>query len=158
GAYPFVVQSNLLLHRQVAVKGRDVLAQWLRGRDPSLSLGVLDLACGGAPVSISSMVAHFSGYQFEYTGVDVNLDQVEAARQFEYPDNVLSAELIEANAWDFPEGFKRKQFDIVYSGMNLHHGTPEEIYCLLLQVKQVLKPDGIFLNHDCYRPPAAIYL
>jgi SAM-dependent methyltransferase len=160
GFYGFMLESNLLLHRQVARAGARFLSDWLSLRKSGEPVRVLDLACGGSPVSIADMFRAFPQQQFQYVGIDVNPDQIIAARAFEFPDNVREKLLLEGNAWDFSEIFGDEvegKFDFVFSGMNLHHGSHAEIYCLLKQVKEILPDEGLFLNHDLYRPDYAPY-
>ena len=49
-------------------------------------------------------------------------------------------------------------YDFVFVGMNLHHGTPEEIWLLATQLRSLLAPDGCLTNHDCYRPEGVAYV
>ncbi len=98
----------------------------LEGRPDGGPVRVLDLACGGEPISLADMLARFPAPSFRCTGVDINPDQVEAARRFAFPSNVESARVIEGNAWDLrslPDG----AFGVAFMGMSLHHGTPEEV-------------------------------
>jgi hypothetical protein len=48
-------------------------------------------------------------------------------------------------------------FELIYSGMNLHHGTPEEISFLGMQLLQLVADPGLFISHDVYRPDAVSY-
>lgn len=162
GFYTFVLDSNMMLHNQVAESGSLAIENWLATAPARPVVRLLDLACGGEPVSVHRMMAHFPATNFEYTGVDLNPDQITKAREFKFSENVSKVHLIEGNAWDVSELLRGGQlagpFDIVFSGMNLHHGTPEEIYCLLLQLKPLLAPGGLFMNHDFYRPEQSSYL
>ena len=158
GFYKFVLDSNLMLHQHVAAAGTQVLTDWLKSQPLQKQIAVLDLACGGEPVSISKMLNNFPQRIFHYTGIDINSDQIEHAKtQFKFPDNVKTINLIEGDAWNI-EFLPDKKFDIIFTGMNLHHGTPEEIHCLLLQSVKKLSPSGIFINHDEYRPKHLPYL
>lgn len=160
GFYKFVLDANLMLHDNVARAGRKELNQWLSTRQADTrdhALKILDLACGGAPVSVCHMTEELDS-TFDYTGIDINPDQIESAREFQYPSNYSSVELLEGNAWDFLDLLNNKSFDIVFSGMNIHHGTPDELRHLLRQIKQTLSPKGIFLSHDFFRPPMFEYL
>lgn len=158
GFYRFVLEANLMLHQNVAVSGRRVVSRWLLSRRPQGAIRILDLACGGAPVSICNMTRHFDNYQFDYTGIDINPDQILAAKNFEYPDNYRTIELHEGNAWHFSDLIGQEKFDIVFSGMNLHHGTPEEILAVMVQIKSALSPNGLVLSHDFFRPETEVYL
>ncbi len=158
GFYKFVLDANLMLHNNVAEAGRQVLSQWLFRKEKSSAISILDLACGGAPVSICRMTEFFISYQFEYTGIDINPDQIDSARSFSYPTNYRSVQLQEGNAWDFVPLTGGARFDIIFSGMNIHHGTPGELFVLLRQIREALAPGGIFLSHDFFRPASFAYL
>ena len=158
GFYKFVLDSNLMLHEHVANRGCAYLHDWLQTNPAVETVSVLDLACGGLPVAIAQMIARCPERKFRYTGVDINPDQVEEARSFSFPGNVVSTHLEEGNAWEFASLDLDERYDIIFSGMNLHHGTPEEIYCLLLQCRHILSDRGLFINHDFYRPAQFPYL
>lgn len=157
GFYSRVLDSNALLHREAITQGRHVVARFLsnfstksRHEQP---VKVLDLACGGVPVSITAIMAAFPEYHFHYTGIDINPDQISTAQnEFVFPDNVSNIKFIEGNAWAPCTTSLSEQYDIVYMGMNLHHGTPEEIFFLASQLAKLIKSDGIFINHDWFRP------
>jgi SAM-dependent methyltransferase len=159
GFYGFLLESNVLLHREAT---RDVIVALetvLTGYDNSQTVPVLDLACGGWPVAIADVMAAFPKIHFQYTGVDINPDQVAmAASSFPFPDNVTATSLIEGNAWDLDELDLDPGYFLIFSGMNLHHGTPEEIAHLGHQIKKRLLPGGRFVSHDVYRPDNAVYL
>lgn len=156
GFYSFVVQSNALLHREAVEAGiealRALLAPARRAR-----LAVLDLACGGEPIAIGQILAAFPQHRFDYHGIDINPDQVQAARQFPFPDNVTSVRIDEASAWDLQDLEQERAYDLVFMGMNLHHGTPEEVLFLAGQLRKVMAAGGVFLNHDWFRPDDAPY-
>ena len=95
GFYKFVLDSNLMLHQHVAAAGTQVLTDWLKSQPLQKQIPVLDLACGGEPVSISKMLNNFPQRIFHYTGIDINSDQIEHAKtQFKFPDNVKTINLI----------------------------------------------------------------
>lgn len=157
GFYGFLVQSNVLLHREAVERGVEVLTRYLHGRADHRPIPVLDLACGGEPVSFAAMLARFPAYAFGYTGIDVNPDQVAAARRFAFPPNVQPARLVEGSAWDLralPDG----AFEVAFMGMNLHHGTPEEVRFLARGLARVLTPGGVFFDHDWFRPDDEPYV
>ncbi len=159
GVYSAIVRHNLLMHREATEMGAGILKTLFSGRSTNKPIRVLDLACGGLPISIVDMMARVGGADFHYTGIDINPDQVALARQFfQYPDGVYRANLLEANAWDLKRLGRQSPFDIIFTGLNLHHGTPEEIDYLMMQVFDLLEPSGIFLNHDWYRPDTEIYV
>src|SRR3990167_5545250 len=89
GFYSFVVKSNALLHSGATSAGKKIIGQWLCKRPPTKPLRVLDLACGSLPISISEIMGSFGGHTFNYTGVDINPDQVRLAiNEFKFPQNV----------------------------------------------------------------------
>lgn len=157
GFYSFVVESNVLLHREAIAQGGDLLAERLAARPAEAPVRVLDLACGGMPVTTAAWMRRFSERTFLYTGVDINPDQIEAAGRFVFPDNVTVERLLEGSAWDLRGLALTPPYDVIYVGMNLHHGTPEEIHFLARQLPDLLAPDGVFINHDWYRPADAPY-
>src|SRR6185369_3511404 len=78
-------------------------------------LTVLDLACGSLPVSIAAMLEQCGPQQFEYTGVDLNCDQVEIARsQFTFSDNGTSARFMQGDAWNLDYLSGNQQFYIIF--------------------------------------------
>jgi SAM-dependent methyltransferase len=155
GAYSFVLQSDLLMHSRVAKAGAELLRRW--SETAARSIAILDLSCGGAPVCISQMAEAIDGV-VSYVGIDINPDQAEAAREFAFPGNFVNVRILEGNAWDFAPLVNGAKFDIIYSGLNLHHGIPEEIYTVLAQVREALKPNGLFLSHDEFRPATEPYI
>ncbi len=152
GFYSFVVQSNALLHGEAVKTGIEaVRAAFCSG--PSRSgLSVLDLACGGEPLAIADILAAFPQCRFDYHGVDINPDQVRGARQFPFPANVVNVRIDEGSAWDLQHLPLQRSYDLVFMGMNLHHGTPEEILFLARQLRSVMSSQALFLNHDWFRP------
>lgn len=159
GFYSFVVRSDALLHSGAVTVGRKVIGESLLTWPKEKPVRILDLACGSLPVSISDIMAAFGDYNFEYTGVDINPDQVRLARQeFEFPKNVGAVTIMEGNAWDLDSLGLFGKFDIVFSGLNFHHAVPEELYFLAWQLQKYLSPDGIIFNHDLYRPHHQAYL
>ena len=158
GYYRFLLECNVLLHREAAAAMTDALAPTLRNHGRDEPMKVLDLACGGWPTSIAGVTAGFPEQAFQYTGVDINPDQVElASTLFPFPDNVGSVRILEGNAWDLERLPISREYDLIYSGMNLHHGTPEELLYLGRQLRGLLASDGLLLSHDVYRPDAQSY-
>jgi ubiquinone/menaquinone biosynthesis C-methylase UbiE len=159
GVYSAIVKHNLLMHHEATEVGTRILKTLFEGRPENKPINVLDLACGGLPISIADMMARVSGRVFSYTGIDINPDQVALADNFfQFSDNVCHANLLEANAWDLKTLELQPPFDIIFTGLNLHHGTPEEIDYLMTQVSDLLDESGIFLNHDWYRPDMEVYI
>jgi hypothetical protein len=159
GVYSAIVNHNLLMHREATELGAGILKTLFEGRIENKPIKVLDLACGGLPISIADMMECVGGAQFSYTRIDINPDQVALAYNFfQFSDNVCQADLLEANAWDLKNLELQSPFDVIFTGLNLHHGTPEEIDYLMTQVFDLLDDTGIFLKHDWYRPDMEIYV
>jgi hypothetical protein len=157
GYYRYLLDINVLLHREAATATRESLEDWRLAHPSGSTVRVLDLACGGLPLTIAEVMAGLPELCFDYTGVDINPDQVEAAREFTFPVNVLVSRILAGNAWDLDALGLPGGFDLVYSGMNLHHGTPEEIHFLGLQLRRLLARPGLFISHDVYRPDGTLY-
>jgi SAM-dependent methyltransferase len=159
GVYSAIVHHNLLMHHEATEMGAGILKSLFSGRPKNKPIKVLDLACGGLPISITDIMARVGVADFSYTGIDINPDQVALAKQFfQFSGNTCQANLLEANAWDLKTIELQAPFDIIFTGLNLHHGTPEELDYLMAQVFELLDPSGIFLNHDWYRPDTEIYV
>ncbi len=159
GVYSAIVNNNLLMHHDATAVGYRILQTLCLIRSQDQPLRILDLACGGLPISIADMIDAVTQARFTYTGIDINPDQVElAATLFEFPGNVVQARLIEANAWDIQSVDLDGPFDLIYTGLNLHHGAPEEIDYLMSQIRALLNDRGVFINHDWYRPDAETYI
>jgi SAM-dependent methyltransferase len=158
GFYGFLLQTNVLLHREAVDAAVSAFAPVLRGLDGSAPVAVLDLACGGWPVTISTVMETFPEHRFCYTGVDINPDQVALATStFAFPENVVETRLVEGNAWDLEGLDLDGRWPLVFSGMNLHHGNHEEIAYLARQLWRRLVPGGVFFSHDVYRPDETAY-
>jgi len=155
GYYPFIVNSNSLMHKEAVTLGIKALTYWLKN-NPIEHIRVLDLACGGIPISAIEIMAAFPHINFEYTGIDINPDQVYHAQSISFPKHVTQVNIIEGNAWNL-QGFN-EPFDIIFSGMNFHHGTADELYSLAHQLNDILHKDGFIFSHDEYRPPLAQYI
>lgn len=158
GFYGFLLKINVLLHREAthdAIEAaRPVLARWEKNQP----IAVLDLACGGWPLAIADVIAAFPDRTFHYTGVDINPDQIALAEStFPFPANVTVKRLLEGNAWQLDELDLEPAYTLIFSGMNLHHGTPAEVAYLGRQVQHRLLPGGRFISHDVYRPDEAPY-
>ena len=176
GGYELCLDTNALMHRESAELGIGVLKKILANyadddrssieyskNNDSSTLHVLDLACGGLPVTLADILAHFTEQQFSYTGIDINHDQTEnLLNQFEFSVNVIDIKTITGTAWDLSDNkvkpHLRQQYDIIFSGFNFHHGTPEELYFLAQQLHELLDPRGVFFNVDEYRPNDTNYV
>lgn len=159
GCYSQVVESNALFHREAIIHGSNVIKALLAKYEPGQTINILDLACGAEPVSITRMASHFPERNFSYTGIDINPDQVNFAKyHFDFPENIHEIHVYEGNAWDPALSSLKDNYDIIFMGLNLHHGTPEEVYYLARQISKLLSPIGVYLNHDVYRPNEQPYL
>ena len=159
GFYGFLLQSNVLLHREATRDAIAAVRPLLSSNRNRRAIAVLDLACGGWPVTISELMAAYPEHEFHYTGVDINPDQVSlAARTFPFPDNVSEKRLIEGNAWQLDGLGLDARYTLIFSGMNIHHGTPPEVAFLGHQIREYLQPGGLFISHDVYRPDETPYL
>ena len=152
GFYGFLLKSNVLLHREAVQAAIHALQPVVESQGRS-TLRVLDLACGGWPVTIAEAMGAFPQSVFQYTGVDINPDQVVlASSRFPFPDNVVECRVLEGNAWDLESLDLKRRYSLVFSGMNLHHASPQEIGFLGRQLETRLRPGGLFFSHDVYRP------
>ena len=158
GYYRFLLDSNALLHREATDVATEALKPVLGKHAVDKPVRVLDLACGGWPKAIAGVMTQFSSRTFEYTGIDINPDQVKlAAGLFEFPGNVIGVLILEGNAWDLEALGISGGYDLIFSGMNLHHGNPAEFLFLARQLRALLAPCGILFSHDVYRPDAQLY-
>lgn len=159
GFYGFLLKSNVLLHREATLDAIEAVRPVLALCEKSRAVSVLDLACGGWPQAIADVMAAYPDTTFCYTGVDINPDQVAlAATAFPFPNNVIEPRLIEGNAWDLDRLDLEQTYPLIFSGMNIHHGTPHEVAYLGQQLQQRLLPGGRFISHDVYRPDNTPYL
>jgi SAM-dependent methyltransferase len=157
GFYGFLVDSNVLMHREAAEQGAAIMRRWLAGRSGERPLRVLDLACGGQPITIDRIMASIAPRRCAYTGIDINPDQVAQARAFAFADNVVEVTVREGDAWELEPLARPGGWDLVFSGMNLHHGTPQELAYLAHGLVRILADDGLFMDHDWFRPSKAAY-
>ncbi len=158
GYYRFLLDRNVLLHREAAADATAALAPLLQERASDKPVKVLDLACGGWPMAIAGVMAAFPQRAFEYTGIDINPDQVElASTLFEFPENVRAVRILEGNAWDLGYLGISGEYDLIFSGMNLHHGNPAELLYLSVQLRKLVAAEGLVFSHDVYRADAQPY-
>lgn len=152
--YEVLVRGNVLLHRQAEQELARHLHAVLESRPTEATIRVLDLASGGVPSTMATAMELFPERLFRYTGVDINKGQVEKARRFPFADNV-EAEVLEGSAWDLLPLSSRAPFDLIFVGLNWHHGAPEELWFMARHAHTLLAEDGRLVNHDCYRPDDA---
>lgn len=162
GGYELCLSSNALMHHEGTELGITVLRETFANHASEYAKDdtthVLDLACGSAPVALASMLAEFPDRRFNYTGIDINADQIQGLQDnFTFADNVRNVAAINGDAWDLSQHDLREQYDVIFKGFNLHHGTPEEILFLAQQLQQRVSPRGVFFNTDEYRPTGNHY-
>ena len=159
GFYKYVVKWNAIMHQEAIELGKKILAEWIQKRNSKSPVRVLDLACGGKPITITAMMNHCKDQVFTYTGIDINRDQINNAQNdFVFPNNAIHVELYEGDAWNLDELPIVGYYDIVFIGLNFHHGTPEELYCVGKQIYNRMERGGLLINHDIYRPDNLAYL
>ena len=64
GFYGFLLQSNVLLHREAVADAVEAVGVVLGDLGSDEPVGVLDLACGGWPVTISEVMEAFPATRF----------------------------------------------------------------------------------------------
>ncbi|MBI2345555.1 MAG: class I SAM-dependent methyltransferase [Deltaproteobacteria bacterium] len=152
GVYNRVVDGNVLMHREAIATGTPILTAWLSQQPQTRVLRVLDLACGGKPMIIAAWMAAFPQWRFVYTGIDLNVDQLARVRTtFVFSPNV-TARIVEGDAWALDTLPDDASVDLVFIGLNTHHATPEEVAFAARHIARVLAPNGLFFNHDLFRP------
>ena len=157
GLYELAVKKNLCLHREAIETGYDIIkTHWAKKRGPSSTVRVLDLACGGKPLIIAEIMGRLPHFSFHYTGIDINRDQIAACKNFSFPKNVQS-EVLEGNVWELKELPLVGAYDLVFIGLNTHHAVPEEIVYAAKNIQKLLRPGGLLINHDVFRPARYSY-
>lgn len=161
GAYRIVVDNNIMAHQEAVTALKIQFGEWISQTErtnTAKKIRILDLACGGEPLTICEIARHFSRITFEYVGIDINADQVNAAKNFKsYPENMRFNQILLGNAWDLSSCDLDGKFDIVFSGLNFHHAVPTEIYSLAKSLQGILEIDGMMFNHDLYMPEGYAY-
>lgn len=156
-AHPFIVEHNLLLHREAMRVCTKVVADWLTGRPATPTVRVLDLACsGGMPVVMNGVMRQFVIHRFNYVGVGGSTDHIRSIKNFSFSPNV-HVTLTTGNCWQ-PAKFIQHPPDIVFIGLNTHHAVPEELQYLAKQLRKMMPGGGLFLNYDLFRPAQYPYL
>lgn len=158
GCYQKTVAGNVLLHCEAAQVGTMVVKRWLDNTaSDGAPIRVLDLACGGYPVTIAQIMANIPRRRFHYTGIDINYDQLERIRRFAFPANVAPT-IAEGDSWAVDQLTPNEQFDLIFIGLNTHHATPEELAFAAHHWFRLCAPRGLLLNHDLFRPTRFPYL
>ena len=157
GTYQHIVDKNICFHKEAIEKVFEIITSHFTKIKPLQTPQILDLACGGKPVIFSEIMRRLPSRHFVYTGIDLNRDQVDACKQYPFSKNVTACAM-EGNIWELNELSLNRDFDIIFMGLNAHHAVPEEIFYAAKDIHKLLKPNGIFLNHDLFRPAQYPYL
>ena len=114
----------------------------LRLVDVSAGRKYLDVGCGNgaAPIHLARK------YQLEVTGIDVDPDQIELARQSS--TGLANARFLSVSGTQMP--FAEAEFDIVATNKVMHHiaNWPAAV----AEMIRVLKPDGVLIYGDFVYP------
>lgn len=155
GTYTPVVTKNTSMHHE-AMEALGKLTDSYFNREAPIRF--LDIACGGQPVTPHFLIRNTHS-SFKYTGVDIDPNQIQAAQAYLFEDCKISTRFLVGDGWNLGEipELVEDRFDIVFTGLNLHHGTPEEIYYALLSIKQKMLPGALLLIHDEFRPSEETY-
>lgn len=156
GSYGFIVQHDILLHREATAMVLAIAQQWLAQHPQAQAVRILDLACGGTPVITGNVMARLASQKFNYVGIDINADQISAAQHFPFSKNVHVTVRV-GNSWEL-NTLQPASFDLVFEGLNTHHATPEELQYFAQHLAHVIKPGGLFMNYDLFRPTQYPYL
>jgi len=105
----------------------------------------LDIGCGLGDYArlLASRCQHI-------LALDLSPEMIRIARERsgEYPN--IEYQVADATTWDFP----RERFDCIFSINTLHHMSLEPI---LTRIKAALRPGGVLLVLDLYRPSGLRY-
>ena len=132
--YRKVLDLNYMNHREVY----DTLREAASAAPPGFVF--LDIACGDAAGTARALAGSGVG---SYAGIDISRPALDiAARELaalDCPVRLIEQDLREALAeW-------RDPVDVAWLGQSLHHFQPEEKRAVLLSLRQVLKPGGVFM-------------
>jgi SAM-dependent methyltransferase len=135
---PAAVRRLHVLHNIYAPAGRRALLQAGLAR----GMKVADFGCGVGVVS--RMLAGMVGPSGSVTGIDVNGQQVEQARELCASDGLTNTSFVEASACE--TGLPPNSFDVAYCRFLLLH-LPDPSACLR-EMRAILKPGGILFVED----------
>ena len=127
-----------VLHAVYSPVGRRVLLQ----AGLAKGMKVADFGCGVGVVS--HMLAEMVGPSGSVTGIDINGDQLEQARQWCESAGFANTTFIETSAYN--TGLERGAFDLAYCRFLLLHLT-DPAACLR-EMREILKPGGIVVVED----------
>jgi len=127
-----------VLHSVYSPVGRRVLLQ----AGLAKGMKVADFGCGVG--AVSRMLAEMVGPSGSVTGVDINRDQLEQARQLCESAGLANTTFIEASAEN--TGLERGAFDLAYCRFLLLHLT-DPAACLR-EMREILKPGGVVVVED----------
>lgn len=168
-AYESVVRVDSSMHQAAAETITPVVADWYRQRERRFGASVVDLGCGGQPVTAfhifdalsRSNVSELAKAKFRYTGVDIKKEPLAQLAQQKFPENVSQVRSIEANAWDRFE-MQRKYLplgiDLLLSNLHLHHGTPESVYQMAHFFRLRMAVGALWMAHVVVMPDGQPYL
>ena len=120
-----------------------VMIRMVRATQPSVSR-VLDLGCGPGSL-MCQFLKDFPDAQVVGIDLDQTLLRLARAQLTNFGER---AKIIQADLRESSWVQLASQFDAVVSSTALHWLAPEQLATLYVQVAQVLRPGGIFLNAD----------
>ena len=122
-------------HAEQAIKRAEKLLQFVNMEEKQ---NLLEVGCGSGAV-----LRHFAEkYQLDVTGVDIDPEQIQLAR--ENTDDIPNIRFLAADATNLP--LPDNDFDIVLSFGVTHHIS--NWLNALREIKRVLKPKGHFIYAD----------
>jgi SAM-dependent methyltransferase len=145
--YQKVLNENYMGHTEIYDALHDFLVN-----NYNKAFNILDLGCGDA--SFSSQVL-LDTQVYSYCGIDLSEPALEIARvnMEKVPGEKT---FIQGNLFDFVliEGQNLKDnFDVILASFSLHHLSLEQKECLISQLPNLLKANGVFLLIDIVRLP-----
>ncbi|EKD50415.1 MAG: hypothetical protein ACD_62C00545G0002 [uncultured bacterium] len=81
-----------------------------------------------------------------------------------FPKSIVEKRMLRGNTWSPTDvGRLRPEFlpqpvDVLFTGMLLHQGKPEQVYTLAQNVHSILTDGGLWLIHDLFMPDTEPYL
>lgn len=110
----------------------------VRGMTPPAR--ILDLGAGTGLLT-TFYFRHFPHAEYVLTDIAESMLSV-AKKRFLGMDN------ISYSCSDYSNFLPAGQFDLVISGLSIHHLENDRKQALFLQIQKILSPDGVFVNHD----------